>query len=135
MFTIEQIKATHSKVKSGADFPAYVQELKALGLTHYDLFVKNGQGIYYGANNFKIESLPAYDEKTIAGNGNAATLKHIISIHQQGKTNYLTFINQAADAGVEKWTTSMTELAVTYYDKQGNIMLIEPIPDSNGYLR
>ena len=32
MFTVEQIKAAHSKVKSGADFPAYIQEIKALGL-------------------------------------------------------------------------------------------------------
>jgi hypothetical protein len=28
MFTIEQIKAAHNKLKSGSDFPAYFQELK-----------------------------------------------------------------------------------------------------------
>ena len=32
MFTLEQIKLAHSKVKSGADFPAYIKELKALGV-------------------------------------------------------------------------------------------------------
>ncbi|WP_449397691.1 hypothetical protein [Chryseobacterium wanjuense] len=30
-FTIEQIKAEHQKVKSGADFPRYIQAIKDLG--------------------------------------------------------------------------------------------------------
>ena len=33
MFIIEQIKTAHSKVKSGADFTDYIQELKILGVT------------------------------------------------------------------------------------------------------
>ena len=33
MFTIEQIKNAHAKVKSGADFPTYVQNLIKLGVT------------------------------------------------------------------------------------------------------
>jgi hypothetical protein len=28
MFTVEQIKSVRSKVKSGADFPRYIQEIK-----------------------------------------------------------------------------------------------------------
>lgn len=32
MFTIQQIKDAHSKVKSGADFPAYIQDIKKLGV-------------------------------------------------------------------------------------------------------
>ena len=33
MFTIQQIKDAHSKVKSGADFPKYMQDIIALGVT------------------------------------------------------------------------------------------------------
>ena len=32
MFTAEEVKTAHSKVKSGADFPAYIQEIKKWGL-------------------------------------------------------------------------------------------------------
>jgi hypothetical protein len=32
MFTIAQIKKAHSKVKSGEDFPVYIQDLIALGV-------------------------------------------------------------------------------------------------------
>lgn len=133
MFTIEQVKAIHSKVKSGADFPAYVQELKTLGLTHYNILVKNGQGIYYGTNGFKIEGEPVYKDKPVADRADAGQLKHIITIHQQGQTDYPTFVNQAAEAGVEKWTTSMLRMEVIYYDKAGNEMLVETIPGDTGY--
>lgn len=36
MFTVEQIKQSQSKVKSGADFPAYIQHLKKLDITYYE---------------------------------------------------------------------------------------------------
>ena len=32
MFTVQQIKEAHSKVKSGADFPKYIQEIKGFGV-------------------------------------------------------------------------------------------------------
>ena len=32
MFTVSQIKEAHSKVKSGADFPKYIQEIKGFGV-------------------------------------------------------------------------------------------------------
>ena len=43
MFTIEQIQSAHSKVKSGADFPKYIQEIKALGVTSYETYVEDGR--------------------------------------------------------------------------------------------
>jgi hypothetical protein len=30
MFTLEQIEFAHSKVKSGADFPKFIQEIKSI---------------------------------------------------------------------------------------------------------
>lgn len=45
MFTFEQIKVAQSKVKSGADFPAYIHELKLIGLLSYTQFVSDGHTI------------------------------------------------------------------------------------------
>ncbi len=42
MFTVEQIKTAHSKVKSGADFPAYIQDINKLGVASYETFVTDG---------------------------------------------------------------------------------------------
>jgi len=45
MFTLEQIKVAHAKVKSGADFPAYILELKLIGLLSHTQFVTDGQTV------------------------------------------------------------------------------------------
>lgn len=58
-------------------------------------------------------------------------LKHAILIHQQGQTDYPTFCIKAANAGVEKWRTVMIEMTVTYLDKKGNTLTVEPIPEPN----
>lgn len=39
MFTTEQIHAAHSKVKSGADFPNYIRDLKQLGVVYYEMTI------------------------------------------------------------------------------------------------
>ena len=128
MFTIEQIHAAHSKVKSGADFPQYVQDLKALGVSHYDTFVADGSSRFYGADNFVLEAPAKYPTLPVNEVGSADALLHTIAIHQNGETDYPTFCQQAAEAGVEKSTTHMVNMEVSYYDKEGNALTIEPIP-------
>ena len=65
MFTTEQIKAAHSKVKSGADFPAYIQEIKALGVTDYETYVTDGHIDYHGANDYTAKVPAKYEALTI----------------------------------------------------------------------
>lgn len=130
MFTIEQIRAAHSKVKSGADFPAYVQEMKLLGILFYKHFVSDGQIEYHGANNLTLTAEAKWLPVEIAEASNEEMLKYSLLIHQQGQTNYITFCKQAAEAGVEKWIVDMGNMTCTYYDKSGNTMLKEQIPAS-----
>ena len=66
MFTIEQIKTAHSKVKSGADFPAYIIEIKKLGVIYYDTFVSDGHTDFFGVSDFKISSTAKYSTLSIA---------------------------------------------------------------------
>jgi uncharacterized protein YbcV (DUF1398 family) len=35
--------------------------------------------------------------------------------------------NGLADSGIEKWTLDANAMTMTYYDKAGNEMLVEPI--------
>jgi len=131
MFTIEQIHKAFMKVKSGADFPQFVKDLKEIGVTHYDTFVSNGRTKYYGINDFTLEGKPKYPKMEVNQISSADKLKHAISIHQQGQTDYPTFCQQASQAGVEKWTTHTIEMTVTYFDKEGHTLTVEPIPDTN----
>ncbi len=128
MFTLEQIKAAHSKVKSGADFPAYIKEIKALGVTHYETYVTDGHVDYHGANDYTAKVPAKYDPLVIADTANAEQFKAELLAHQQGKTDFLTFIKMCATFGIEKWAINMDKMTCTYYDKAGNEMLVEDIP-------
>ncbi|HSZ31681.1 MAG TPA: DUF1398 family protein [Puia sp.] len=128
MFTVEQIKAAHSKVKSGVDFPKYIREIKTLGVTAYETWVKDSHTEYFGANNYETFSSPMYEDKDIADNSDKAKFKHYLKIHQQGETDYFTFCKHCAETGIEKWFVSLELMTCTYYDKAGHEILIEEIP-------
>jgi uncharacterized protein YbcV (DUF1398 family) len=128
MFTIDQIKTAHAKVKSGADFPAYVQELVSLGVTNYDSYVHDGHSVYFGKDNYKVTTPAKYDVLEIAKESDIEKFKHYLKIHQDGETNYTEFCKHAAEAGVEKWAVDTTVLTCIYYDRKGTEMLLEIIP-------
>ena len=132
MFTVKQIKAAHAQVKSGKDFPAYIQEIKALGLTRYEFFVADGHTIYYGDADENVSAPPIYNTKAISGNAQAQALKQIITEHQQGQSDYLTFCQLVADIGVYKWVVNTQTMLCTYYSLNGENMMAEPIPQT-GY--
>lgn len=128
MFTLNQIKEIHSQVKSGADFPQYIQNLIELGLIRYEHFVSDGHTQFFGKDKFNIQSEVKYAELTISEESDKDKLQHYLKIHQAGQTDYLTFCQHSAETGVEKWTVDMVEMTCTYYDKQGYKMLVEVIP-------
>lgn len=128
MFTVEQIKTAHSKVKSGADFPTYIKEIKQLGVTYYETFVSDGHTNYFGANDYKATAPAKYNELTIAATPDREQFKVDLKEHQQGKTDYLTFIGMCATFGIEKWEVCMEKMTCTYFDKAGNEILVEQIP-------
>lgn len=128
MFTINQIKEAHSKVKSGADFPKYMQDIIALGVTSFETFVSDNHTEYYGKDNYQIASEGFSDTLAIENESNIEQFKSDLKAHQQGKTDYMTFLNDCAKSGVEKWIVVMDKMTCSYYDKSGNEMLVETIP-------
>ena len=128
MFTIEQVKEAHSKVKSGADFPAYIKEIKSQGVTHYETYVTDGHIDYHGGNDYTAKVPAKYDPLVIADRAKIEEFKAELKAHQQGKTDFLTFIKMCATTGIEKWEIWMDKMTCTYFDKYGNEVLVEEIP-------
>ena len=110
MFTVDQIEQAHSKVKSGADFPKYIQTE------------------YFGENNFRTASKPKYAELIISENSDGENFKGRLKEHQQGKTDYFTFCKDCAETGIEKWIVNLHHMTCIYYDKIGTEILVEQIP-------
>src|SRR5689334_22216968 len=120
MFTIDQIKAAHSKVKTGADFPKYVEELCELGVKSYTNYVADGH-TDYGAS---VNGPAKYAMKSIAPEADKSKLESALKIHQSGGSDYPTFCSQAADAGVHSWVVDTSARTCIYYNVSGNKILM-----------
>ena len=64
----------------------------------------------------------------VAHSSDKTKFKHYLKIHQQGETDYLTFCKHCAETGIEKWIVCLDKMTCTYYDKAGNEILVEEIP-------
>lgn len=127
-FTLEQIRIAHAKVKSGADFPAYIREMKQLGVLQYETFVADGHTDFFGDNHYSISSPAKYDTLEIAAQSNEEMFKADLLAHQQGKTDYRLFCADCAKSGIDKWRVDINNMTCTYYDKNGTMILVEDIP-------
>lgn len=128
MFTVAQIEQAHEKVKSGADFPKYIQEIKALGVLGFETWVKDSHTEYYGTNDYRTLSKPQYAQLSIAHETNKDSFVTELKAHQQGQTDYYTFCKDCAENGIEKWIVDLDKMTCIYYDKAGKEILVEQIP-------
>lgn len=127
-FTIDEIKAEHQKVKSGADFPKYIQEIKNLGVSHYTALVADGNTKYFDAENNFAETGRKYDDLIVSENVNLDQFTAKLKLHQQGGTDYMTFCKDCAENGVEGWKMNLNKMTCTYFDKNQNDILTEQVP-------
>ncbi|MEO9050924.1 MAG: DUF1398 family protein, partial [Ginsengibacter sp.] len=130
-FTVEQIETAHSKVKSGADFPKYIQDIKKLGVNAFETWVIDSHTEYFGENDYQTKSVAMDDKLVVADKSDKDKFSHYLKIHQQGKTDYNTFCRHCAETGIEKWFASLDGMNCTYYDKAGNKILVEQIPSES----
>jgi uncharacterized protein YbcV (DUF1398 family) len=130
MFTLNQIQEAHSRVKSGADFPKYIQALAALGVDRYTAFVEEGRVQYVDSEGTAIVSKAKYSLIEIATETQSEQFGADLLAHQQGKTDYATFCNDCAKSGIYKWVVSIQDMTCTYYDKDDNEVLQEAIPQA-----
>lgn len=128
MFTVEQIESAHSKVKTGADFPSYIKEIKELGVKSFETWVKDSHTEYFGENDFKTISESQYKDLAIADHSDQEKFIQQLKNHQRGETDYMKFCEDCAETGIEKWIVDLDQFTCIYYDKAGNEILKEEIP-------
>jgi len=128
MFTIEQIELAHSKVKSGAEFPKYIQEIKEIGVTTFETWVTDSHTKYFAKNDFQTKSKPKYEKLNIADFSSKNKFEEYLKIHQKGETDYFTFCKHCAETGIVKWVVDLAKMKCTYFDKDQNEILVEIVP-------
>lgn len=128
MFTLEQIEQAHAKVKSGADFPNYIQEIKAFGVTGFETWVKDSHTDYFGDESYRVQSKSKYEDLIISAQFDKEAFITQLKAHQEGKTDYYTFCKDCSATGIEKWRVQLDNMTCIYYDKSGSEILVEEIP-------
>lgn len=128
MFTKEQIEAAHNKVKSGADFPQYVREIKNMGVKSHEVVLLDGTWIFKGADEQAVQFNSGMENVDVSTQASAEKFKQILSMHQKGETDYSTFCIQAGEAGIERWISDFEHMTVTYLGSNGDVVDVEPIP-------
>ena len=128
MFTADQIKNAHSRVKFGTDFPQYIRDLKELGITRYVAFVEDGHVDYHGELQQFVQAHGKYDAIVLSDSLNVVAFKEGLLAHQKGKTDYPTFVRMCAETGISTWEVDILNLTCTYFDLAGNKVLQEHIP-------
>ncbi len=127
MFALEQIEIANGKIRSGADFPRFIQELKSIGVQSFETWTFDSHTEYLGENNFSVQSESKYESLSVNESSNATDFIHFLKIHQQGETNYFEFCQHCAETGVEKWIVDLNKMTCTYFDKSGNEVLVEKV--------
>ncbi|WPR76108.1 DUF1398 domain-containing protein [Algoriphagus sp. NG3] len=129
MLTLKQIEEAHNKVQTGADFPAYIHELQLLGVKYYETYVSDGHAVYFSGEGNQVTTPAIYSTLEIADTSNKDQFKIELTAHQQGKSDYPTFCQDAAKYGIDKWVVMIDKMTCTYYDKNGEEVLVESITD------
>jgi uncharacterized protein YbcV (DUF1398 family) len=127
MFTLDQIKDIHIRLGKQASLPEYLKALNEIGVHNYYSFITDGHSEYFGKHNEKIVSPPTHKIFTIADTSSRESMIKHLSLHEQGKTDYVEMSQGLADSGIEKWAFDTNQMTITYYDKQGHALLVEDI--------
>jgi uncharacterized protein YbcV (DUF1398 family) len=129
MFTKEELETAHRNVRSGADFPAYIREISALGVVRFETAVRDGETVYADAHGHEVAGGPKYHPLEIAETPDAAGFAASLKAHQEGGSDFFTFCADCARSGIHHWTVRIGPMTCTYVDPAGNEILVEQIPD------
>ena len=127
MFTLQQIENIHDRFGKASTMGEYFHQLHTIGVVRQDSFITDGHSEYYNSQDEKLVSPAVHDKLTIAKKTNEENFKEHLDLHNQGKTSYIEMSQALAESGIEKWTFDTVKMTVTYLDKQGLAVLVEPI--------
>lgn len=133
-FTIESINAAHEKY-TGVEFPKLVNEFKNMNMVICEINIEQGVRTYIHKNGDKLTAQGMKVTTPITLNSSKEKAKQVLKSHQAGKTDFVTFCNEIAEAGICKWIIDITDLTCNYYDLKEHLLITEKIEgDSNNFV-
>ncbi|SCT69030.1 Sec-independent protein translocase protein [Staphylococcus aureus] len=126
-FTLSEIQQAHQQY-TGVDFPKLFKEFKDMGMTYNIVNIQDGTATYVHQSEDDIVTSSVKSNHPVAPSSNQSIVQDVLTRHQQGQTDFETFCDEMAEAGIYKWHIDIQVGTCTYIDLKEQAIISELIP-------
>lgn len=128
-FKLSAIQQAHQQF-TGVDFPKLFKAFKDMGMTYNIVNIQDGTATYVHQSEDDIVTSSVKSNHPVAPSSNQSIVQDVLTRHQQGQTDFETFCDEMAQAGIYKWHIDIQAGAgtCTYIDLQEQAIISELIP-------
>ena len=127
MFTLENINRGHVQF-TGPDFPKLIAYFKDLSMVENTVDIQSGQVTYRSQTGQTLEKTGYQVTIPVSDQANLDQFVTILRNHQAGQTDFPTFCQETAEAGIYKWVTDLEAMTCSYLDQAEQAVFVETIP-------
>lgn len=127
--SLNKIHQAHQQY-TGVDFPKLFKAFKDMGIIVNTVNIEQGETSYIHQDGTEITDESAKVAVPIAQQTHLALVKDILQRHQAGETDFPTFCDEMARAGIYKWHIDIIAGTCAYIDKENQVVITENIPQS-----
>lgn len=126
-FKLSAIQQAHQQF-TGVDFPKLFKAFKDMGMTYNIVNIQDGTATYVHQSEDDIVTSSVKSNHPVAPSSNQSIVQDVLTRHQQGQTDFETFCDEMAQAGIYKWHIDIQAGTCTYIDLQEQAIFSELIP-------
>ncbi|HFV7452561.1 TPA: DUF1398 domain-containing protein [Staphylococcus aureus] len=126
-FKLSAIQQAHQQF-TGVDFPKLFKAFKDMGMTYNIVNIQDGTATYVHQSEDDIVTSSVKSNHPVAPSSNQSIVQDVLTRHQQGQTDFETFCDEMAQAGIYKWRIDIQAGTCTYIDLQEQAIISELIP-------
>ncbi|HDZ3284029.1 TPA: DUF1398 family protein [Staphylococcus aureus] len=126
-FTLSEIQQAHQQY-TGVDFPKLFKEFKDMGMTYNIVNIQDGTATYVHQSEDDIVTSSVKSNHPVAPSSNQSIVQDVLTRHQQGQTDFETFCDEMAEAGIYKWHIDIQAGTCTYIALKEQAIISELIP-------
>ncbi|EOB7930488.1 DUF1398 domain-containing protein [Staphylococcus aureus] len=126
-FTLSAIQQAHQQF-TDVDFPKLFKAFKDMGMTYNIVNIQDGTATYVHQSEDDIVTSSVKSNHPVAQKSNKTIVQDVLTRHQQGQTDFETFCDEMAEAGIYKWHIDIQAGTCTYIDLQDQAVISELIP-------
>ncbi|MCG6473449.1 hypothetical protein ATC81_01275 [Staphylococcus aureus] len=126
-FKLSAIQQAHQQF-TGVDFPKLFKAFKDMGMTYNIVNIQDGTATYVHQSEDDIVTSSVKSNHPVAPSSKQSIVQDVLTRHQQGQTDFETFCDEMAQAGIYKWHIDIQAGTCTYIDLQEQAIISELIP-------